>query len=104
MMELPPEPLLAPEQATGADVELEALAFALISLVAAFVFQRSRYGLMRKASRDDEVAAKAAAVDKLGKKFGKDAVSLGSQRALSLQYLGAKIAFTRVPDQEEFKE
>jgi len=44
------------------------------------------------------------AVDKLGKKFGKDTVSLGSQRDLSLQYLGAKIAFTRVPDKEEFKE
>jgi branched-chain amino acid transport system permease protein len=32
-------------------------------MVAAFVFQRSRYGLMLKASRDDEVAAKASAVD-----------------------------------------
>jgi DNA polymerase-4 len=44
------------------------------------------------------------AVDKLGAKYGKDTVSLGSQRDLSLQYLGAKIAFTRVPDAEEFKE
>jgi len=44
------------------------------------------------------------AVDKLGKKFGKNTISLGSQRNLSLQYLGAKIAFTRVPDMEEFKE
>lgn len=44
------------------------------------------------------------AVDRLGKRYGKDAVSLGSQRDLSLQYLGAKIAFTRVPDREEFKE
>jgi branched-chain amino acid transport system permease protein len=41
----------------------EALAFALLSMVVAFVFQRSRYGLMLKASRDDEVAAKASAVD-----------------------------------------
>ncbi len=44
------------------------------------------------------------AVDKLGAKFGKNTVALGSQRDLSLQYLGAKIAFTRVPDQEEFRE
>jgi DNA polymerase-4 len=44
------------------------------------------------------------AVDRLGKKFGKSTVTLGSQRDLSLQYLGAKIAFTRVPDMEEFKE
>src|SRR5258707_10803972 len=41
----------------------EALAFALFSMVAAFVFQKSRYGLMLKASRDDEVAARASAVD-----------------------------------------
>lgn len=44
------------------------------------------------------------AVDKLGAKYGKNTVALGSQRDLSLQYLGAKIAFTRVPDAEEFKE
>jgi DNA polymerase-4 len=44
------------------------------------------------------------AVDKLGAKFGKDAVALASQRDLSLQYLGAKIAFTRIPDREEFLE
>jgi DNA polymerase-4 len=44
------------------------------------------------------------AVDKLGTKYGKNTVALGSQRDLSLQYLGAKIAFTRVPDTEEFKE
>ena len=44
------------------------------------------------------------AVDKLGAKFGKDTVALASQRDLSLQYLGAKIAFTRIPDREEFLE
>lgn len=41
----------------------EALAFVLFSMVAAFIFQQSRYGLMLKASRDDEVAAKASAID-----------------------------------------
>ncbi|SJZ30808.1 branched-chain amino acid transport system permease protein [Enhydrobacter aerosaccus] len=41
----------------------EALAFALVSMVVAYVFQQSRYGLMLKASRDDEVAAKASAID-----------------------------------------
>jgi DNA polymerase-4 len=44
------------------------------------------------------------AVDRLGKRYGKNTVSLGSQRPLSLQYLGAKIAFTRMPDKEEFEE
>jgi len=41
----------------------EALAFALVSMVVAFIFQQSRYGLMLKASRDDEVAARASAID-----------------------------------------
>lgn len=44
------------------------------------------------------------AIDKLGAKFGKNTVALASQRDLSLQYLGAKIAFTRVPDMIEFQE
>lgn len=44
------------------------------------------------------------AVDKLGTKFGRNTVALASQRDLSLQYLGAKIAFTRVPEMVEFEE
>ena len=44
------------------------------------------------------------AVDKLGARFGRGAVALASQRDLSLQYLGAKIAFTRVPESTEFRE
>lgn len=44
------------------------------------------------------------AIDKLGTKFGRNTVALASQRDLSLQYLGAKIAFTRVPEMEEFLE
>lgn len=38
------------------------LAFVAIAIVVAFLFQQSRYGLMLKASRDDEVAARAAGV------------------------------------------
>ena len=44
------------------------------------------------------------AVDKLGARYGRGAVALASQRDLSLQYLGAKIAFTRVPEATEFNE
>jgi len=39
-----------------------AWAFAIGTLVLAFVFQVSRFGLMLRASRDDEVAAKSSAV------------------------------------------
>ncbi|WP_321954207.1 branched-chain amino acid ABC transporter permease [Paraburkholderia bannensis] len=39
-----------------------ALVFACLALAVAFVFQRSRYGLMLKASRDEEIAASAVGV------------------------------------------
>ena len=44
------------------------------------------------------------ALDRLGSRYGRGAVVPASQRDLSLQYLGAKIAFTRVPDSIEFDE
>jgi DNA polymerase IV len=44
------------------------------------------------------------AVDKLGARYGRGTVALASQQDLSLQYLGAKIAFTRVPEAAEFHE
>jgi DNA polymerase IV len=44
------------------------------------------------------------AVDKLGARYGRGTVALASQHDLSLQYLGAKIAFTRVPEAAEFHE
>jgi branched-chain amino acid transport system permease protein len=39
------------------------LAFAVLTIVAAFLFQESRFGLMLRASRDDEVAAKSSAIN-----------------------------------------
>jgi DNA polymerase IV len=44
------------------------------------------------------------ALDKLNHKHGKGTVHLASQRKLNLAYLGAKIAFNRVPTQNEFNE
>jgi branched-chain amino acid transport system permease protein len=38
-------------------------AFAVFAIVCAFLFQESRYGLMLRASRDDEVAAKSSAIN-----------------------------------------
>ncbi len=43
-------------------------------------------------------------VDKLVARYGRETVTLASQKNLGLQYLGAKIAFTRVPDAQEFRE
>lgn len=43
-------------------------------------------------------------VDRLVARYGRETVTLASQKDLGLQYLGAKIAFTRVPDAQEFRE
>jgi branched-chain amino acid transport system permease protein len=39
------------------------LGWALVTIVAAFIYQRSRYGLSLRASREDEIAAKSAGVN-----------------------------------------
>lgn len=44
------------------------------------------------------------AMDTLNKKFGSNTVHLGSTPKTSAGYVGTKIAFTRVPEIEEFKE
>lgn len=46
----------------------------------------------------------SAAMDRLNKKFGKDTVSLGMLPAQGRSFSGTKIAFTRIPDMEEFLE
>lgn len=69
----------------------EALVFTLLSMVVAFVFQQSRYGLMLKASRDDEVAAKASAIDIVRMRliaFVVSAFLVGMGGALYGQFLG----------------
>lgn len=44
------------------------------------------------------------AMDTLNKKFGKDTVSLGMLPEAGRSFSGTKIAFTRIPDMEEFLE
>lgn len=44
------------------------------------------------------------AMDRLNKKFGKDTVSLGMLPEAGRSFSGTKIAFTRIPDMEEFLE
>jgi DNA polymerase-4 len=46
----------------------------------------------------------SAAIDGLNARFGQDAVVLGAKPADKTGYMGAKIAFTRIPDKEEFRE
>ena len=44
-----------------------------------------------------------AAIDALNRRYGRNAISLAAQRELSLDYLGAKIAFSRIPELAEFQ-
>ncbi len=43
------------------------------------------------------------ALDDLNRRYGKDTVSIGPKAGLP-DYIGAKIAFTRIPDAEDFYE
>ncbi len=51
--------------------------------------------------RDEKISA---AMDKLNQKFGKDTVLLGMTAEQGKSFTGTKIAFTRIPDMEEFLE
>jgi branched-chain amino acid transport system permease protein len=67
------------------------LAFACVAIVVASVFQRSHWGLMLRASRDDEIAAKASAVDVVKVRliaFVISAFLIGAGGSLYAQFLG----------------
>lgn len=51
--------------------------------------------------RNDKISA---AIDKLNQKFGKDTVLIGMTSEQGKSFTGTKIAFTRIPDAEEFLE
>lgn len=74
-----------------------AWAFAIGALVLAYLFQVSRYGLMLRASRDDEVAAKSSAVGIVKVRliaFVVSAVIVGVAGALYAHFLGILTADT----------
>lgn len=68
-----------------------AFIFAAIAIVAAYAFQQSRYGLMLRASRDDEVAARSSGVNVLRVRliaFVCSAFLVGMSGALYAHFLG----------------
>jgi branched-chain amino acid transport system permease protein len=68
-----------------------ALIFAIIAIVVAYAFQRSRYGLMLKGTRDDEIAARASGVNVLRLRliaFVLSAAVVGAGGGLFAQFLG----------------
>jgi branched-chain amino acid transport system permease protein len=68
-----------------------ALAAAAVTIYVAYVFQSSHVGLMLRASRDDEIAAKASAVDVITVRivaFVLSAFFVGVGGGLYAQFLG----------------
>src|ERR1700686_4848674 len=65
--------------------------FAVLAILAAYLFQISRFGLMLRATRDDEVAARASAVKVLRMRlaaFVLSAAIVGAGGGLYAQFLG----------------
>lgn len=68
-----------------------AFAVASVAILVAYVFQTSRYGLLLRASRDDEVAARASAINVIGMRllaFVLSAALVGAGGGLYAQFLG----------------
>ena len=55
-------------------------------------------------ARDGQEAQLWARIDRLNRRYGMQRVMLASQYGMDLNYLGVKIAFSRVPDALEFEE
>jgi DNA polymerase IV len=53
-------------------------------------------------ARDRQEALLWSRIDRINRRYPKRAIALASQQAVDLNYLGVKIAFSRVPDDEEF--
>jgi branched-chain amino acid transport system permease protein len=69
-----------------------AMCWALASIVAVFVFQQSRYGIRLRATREDEIAARALAINvppERGRAFVLSAFICGVAGAMSASLLGA---------------
>jgi branched-chain amino acid transport system permease protein len=68
-----------------------ALAAAALAILAAFAFQRSRYGVMLRAAREDEVAARSIGVDVFRLRVAANVLSgflIGLGGVLYVHYLG----------------
>jgi DNA polymerase-4 len=65
------------------------------------LFDTSSEAYQRLQARRDTLTA---AMDRINKRFGADAVTLGLVPETQAGYVGTKISFTRVPELEEFSE
>lgn len=80
---------------------LKKISITLHNLIAADKIQPELFGQNQEAERHENVSR---AMDKLNARFGRDTVIMGALPQQSHSFSGTKIAFTRIPDREEFNE
>lgn len=73
----------------------------LHNLIAAHKIQPELFGHDKQAERNENVSR---AMDQLNARYGRDTVIMGTLPQQSHSFSGTKIAFTRIPDKQEFYE
>ncbi|MEM7620522.1 MAG: impB/mucB/samB family protein [Pseudomonadota bacterium] len=93
-------------QTCGAHIRLKKVSVNLFDLVNAHTNQLSLFEHLSPHEHLHQQKQQKLwnAIDKLNNRFGVNTISLASQSSVSAQYLGTKIAFTRIPDAQEFVE
>ncbi len=97
----------AAERGRGGNMRMRKVSMALHGLVAEDV---ARQPELIPALQEDEMYERersermSKALDHINHRFGKDSVTLGMMPAASRSFSGTKVAFTRIPDMEEFIE
>jgi DNA polymerase-4 len=86
-----------------ASTRLRYVGVACTGLVKADEVQPDLFGWTPGVEHDPRDIKLLTAVDTLNMKYGKDTVTVGPQTAMA-KFVGAKIAFNRIPDKAEFRE
>lgn len=85
---------------------IKKVSMALHGLVPADALQPELLPTLEKAEMEKRARAEnmSRALDKINHRFGRDSVTLGMMPQQGRSFSGTKIAFTRIPDMEEFQE
>jgi len=88
-------------QLPGPAVRIKRVGVTLHGLVAEGAVARDPFDTAAAAAGREELCRR---IDALNAKYGRDSVSIGVTADFTAPYTGAKIAFSRIPDTEEFHE
>lgn len=97
----------ASDKGRGGDMRIKKVSMALHGLVEAEVAEQPELipALQEQESKERARAERMSqALDRINHRFGKDSVTMGMMPEASRNFSGTKVAFTRIPDIEEFVE